>query len=54
MQNTDLNFKLPTKEIVEYKGERYIIKRTYQESGDDLKEVLKKRLLKNIENIDNV
>jgi hypothetical protein len=46
-------FKLPTEEIVEFKGERYKIRHEYQDSGDDLIEVMKKYLLKKLEKLDN-
>ncbi|MDR2074050.1 MAG: hypothetical protein LBP36_01625 [Oscillospiraceae bacterium] len=44
--------ELPTEEIVEFKGERYRIRHKYQDSGDDLVEVLKKQLLKKLEELD--
>jgi hypothetical protein len=44
-------FKLPTEEIVEFKGKRYKIHHEYQDSGENLIEVLKKHLLKNSKNL---
>lgn len=44
--------KLPSGQAVCYKGTRYIVKHTYQNSGEDLMSVLKKQLLKNLETLD--
>ena len=45
-------FNLPGRETVCYKGIRYVVKHTYQNSGDNLMSVLKKQLLKSLEALD--
>ena len=45
-------FELENEEITCYKGIRYIVKHTYQNSGENLMNVLKKQLLKTLESLD--